>query len=197
MSPLTASLKALAEACPVDGSYRLVSYGGQWYIRTDNGIVFDVHRNRSFPEFVAINEAYANMVAVASPAAVLELFEEIEALAHWRELALQFDNHRMAALWHLKALLQSQEHAGVAHDFLDAPPMAGHEVVAERDQLKSENAALLLRIASDEKKLDALLNHCGEGECHTCGEIICPHGDGMHFHHDGCPACAVADEVQP
>lgn len=49
---------------------------------------------------------------------------------------------------------------------------------------------MLARIADDERKLDALLNHCEDGECVTCGQIICAHGDGMHFHHDGCPSCA-------
>jgi len=44
--------------------------------------------------------------------------------------------------------------------------------------------------ASKEKIIDALLNHCEDGECHVCSQIICPHGDGMHFHHDGCPSCA-------
>lgn len=43
---------------------------------------------------------------------------------------------------------------------------------------------------SMEPKMDALLNHCQEGECHVCSEIICQHDCGMHFHHDGCPACA-------
>lgn len=44
--------------------------------------------------------------------------------------------------------------------------------------------------ASKEKIIDALLNHCEDGECHVCSQIICPHGEPMHFHHDGCPACA-------
>lgn len=44
--------------------------------------------------------------------------------------------------------------------------------------------------ASKEKIIDALLNHCEDGECHVCSQIICQHGDGMHFHHDGCPSCA-------
>jgi hypothetical protein len=47
------------------------------------------------------------------------------------------------------------------------------------------------------KTIDALLNHCDDGECVTCGQIICPHGDGMHFHHDGCPACAQTEGEHP
>ena len=45
-------------------------------------------------------------------------------------------------------------------------------------------------VASKEKIIDALLSHCDDGECYTCGQIICPHGEPLHFHHDGCPACA-------
>ena len=39
---------------------------------------------------------------------------------------------------------------------------------------------------------NALLNHCDKdgGECRECGRICCPHGESLHFHHDGCPACA-------
>lgn len=36
---------------------------------------------------------------------------------------------------------------------------------------------------------DKLLAHCPDGECATCSEIVCPHEDPMHFHHDGCPSC--------
>lgn len=57
------------------------------------------------------------------------------------------------------------------------------EVIAENDRLTLEF----------HKTIDALLNHCDDGECATCGQIICPHGDGMHFHHDGCPSCAQDD----
>lgn len=37
--------------------------------------------------------------------------------------------------------------------------------------------------------VDKLLAHCPDGECFTCGEAVCPHGEPLHFHHDGCPAC--------
>lgn len=57
-------------------------------------------------------------------------------------------------------------------------------------ELIAENEALKRQISVDEKKLDALLNHCEDGECHVCSQIICPKGDAFHFHHDGCPSCA-------
>lgn len=63
---------------------------------------------------------------------------EIEALSHWRGLALQFDNHRMAALWHLKRLVVDPQSQSCAEMFLKEPPMSAHEVVAELDQLKTE-----------------------------------------------------------
>ena len=29
-----------------------------------------------------------------------------------------------------------------------------------------------------------------DGECMACGARDCPHGEPLHYHHDGCPACA-------
>jgi hypothetical protein len=37
---------------------------------------------------------------------------------------------------------------------------------------------------------DALLEHCPDAECGECGKTMCPYGDELHFHHDGCPSCA-------
>lgn len=37
---------------------------------------------------------------------------------------------------------------------------------------------------------DAALAKCKDAECRQCSFIICPDGDPMHFHHDGCPTCA-------
>lgn len=33
-------------------------------------------------------------------------------------------------------------------------------------------------------------------ECDTCGEILCPYNEPLHFHHDGCPACARASDAE-
>lgn len=30
---------------------------------------------------------------------------------------------------------------------------------------------------------------CKVDECPICAMIDCPHGEPMHYHHDGCPAC--------
>ena len=28
-----------------------------------------------------------------------------------------------------------------------------------------------------------------DGECMQCAQRECPHGEPLHWHHDGCPAC--------
>lgn len=40
---------------------------------------------------------------------------------------------------------------------------------------------------------DAALALCPDAECEQCAFLACPHGDFMHFHHDGCPSCAEAE----
>lgn len=73
-------LKAIAEACQQHQPLRFMRSHGALYIRNDNGIVFDVHQNRSFPEFMAQNKDYADLVLAANPAAVLTLIAENECL---------------------------------------------------------------------------------------------------------------------
>lgn len=73
-------LKAIAEACQQHQPLRFMRSHGALYIRNDNGIVFDVHQNRSFPEFMAQNKDYADLVVAANPTAVLALIAENECL---------------------------------------------------------------------------------------------------------------------
>ena len=64
-----------------------------------------------------------------------ELAEETEAAENWRRLALQFDNHRMQAIGHLKAVTNPAAHFDkykAAKAFLSAAPLAGEEVLAQR-----------------------------------------------------------------
>lgn len=30
--------------------------------------------------------------------------------------------------------------------------------------------------------------------CEECAKVFCPHGERLHFHHDGCPACSEDNE---
>lgn len=73
-------LKSIAEACQQHQPLRFMRSHGALYIRNDNGIVFDVHQNRSFPEFMAQSKDYADLVLAANPAAVLALIAENECL---------------------------------------------------------------------------------------------------------------------
>lgn len=38
---------------------------------------------------------------------------------------------------------------------------------------------------------------CGDPECSACAILDCPSVDPLHYHHDGCPACAFADPRHP
>lgn len=60
-------------------------------------------------------------------------------------------------------------------------------MTAETHDLAKEIARLFVAQGA---KVQALLDHCPEGECDVCAKIICPYECTMHFHHDGCPACA-------
>lgn len=42
-----------------------------------------------------------------------------------------------------------------------------------------------------ERQVDELFDSCPGGECcDQCAQIFCPYGEGLHFHHDGCPCCS-------
>lgn len=59
--------------------------------------------------------------------------EEPSPEDEWRRLALQFDGHRMQALWHLKAMLADPlAHAEAVKAFLSAGPLSGEQVLADR-----------------------------------------------------------------
>lgn len=73
-------LRALAEACSGHQPLRYMRSHGALYIRNDNGIVFDVHQNRSFPEIVTQNKDYADLALACTPSTILGLFAEIDRL---------------------------------------------------------------------------------------------------------------------
>ncbi|QIL68911.1 hypothetical protein G7048_19095 [Diaphorobacter sp. HDW4B] len=59
--------------------------------------------------------------------------EERESANEWRRLALQFDGHRMQALGHLRVMLKNPfDHCMAVTEFLEAPPLSGEEVLAQR-----------------------------------------------------------------
>lgn len=64
-----------------------------------------------------------------------------ETANQWRELALQFDRHRMTAMAHIRAAASGDKSAIEALGvFAALPPIPGHEITAERDELLAEVA---------------------------------------------------------
>jgi len=107
--------------------------------------------------------------APALSAVTAERDGEAESCEQWRALALQFDRHRMSALAHLKMVVAGQEGAlDACRDFLAAPPVPGHEITAEIDQLRAEVEAL----RKDKARLDAI-----EQECWDVRFLSSPNGD--------------------
>lgn len=108
---------------------------------TKNGATFD---GRVFNNMKPFLKACIEKWLVAHPAEGVpaqietlrsELAEEKEAADNWRRLALQFDNHRLQALWHLKCILHedsSVDEYKAAEQFLAAPPLDGQAVLAQR-----------------------------------------------------------------
>ena len=66
----------------------------------------------------------------------------------------------------------------------DEREKAGPAMSTAHDYLRA-----LKRQGADHYALDDALAACPDAECLECGRIICPEGEPMHFHHDGCPAC--------
>ena len=125
-------LKAIAERCIGHQPLRFMQSYGALYIRNDNGIVFDVHQNRSFPDFMAQNRDYADLVLAANPAAVLELFAEIE---RWRKVSAWTDG-------------------GANKVTISFAPLCAH--MDERDNLKAENTDLHATLQAAKGEIERL-----------------------------------------
>lgn len=129
------------------------------------GQIFEEHAERSAPAHPA-EGVPAQIETLRS-----ELAEEKEAADNWRRLAMQFDNHRLQALWHLKRILHADSSADeykAAEQFLAAPPLDGEAVLAQRiaalaatqpaaQGMDAQDAALWREHVS---KLDALITYC-------------------------------------
>jgi len=66
----------------------------------------------------------------------------------------------------------------------------------DRDSLKSKVEELEREKQTMGEQLDHLLAHCKDSECEVCSKIICPHGEPLHFHHDGCPCCVTYEDIK-
>jgi hypothetical protein len=120
------------------------------------------------------------------------LREELADMQHWRDLALQFDNHRMTTLWHLKPLAVNPSYAPAVSEFLASPPLPASEVVQRLAAAEQRNAELRQEVATlhainetpDENILWDVLNatvgiitrraypHALESEAHNAGAKV-------------------------
>lgn len=142
-------LKSIAEVCQGHQPLRFMRSHGALYIRNDNGIVFDVHQNRSFPDFMAQNKDYADLVLAANPAAVLALIAENERIK--ARLCVCRDCGGQGEIYSGHSSYQGYNQPpepdmdvcgtcggdGVLGPLEDFESLAG-----ERDQLKADNEAL-------------------------------------------------------
>lgn len=102
---------------------------------TDEQLAQAVHNiNRKVTKDVVTIEmlrAYYAQLIYAAPAFVPSIV--MQESDSWQRLALQFDGHRMQALWHLNALMQDPaKHSLVVTKFLAAAPLSGEEVLRQR-----------------------------------------------------------------
>lgn len=178
-------LKAIAEACKDHQPLRFMRSHGAMYIRNDNGIVFDVHQNRSFPEFMAQNKDYADLVLACTPATILALLGEIErhekngdamvyeagmkAIAEQRDLLKaeneKFDEGMRSLAFQLGAggynaeTLTAEQLVGKVTDglasFAESSGRLLDQVRAERDALRSQVATLQAEPNSYQSGYDA------------------------------------------
>ncbi len=82
------------------------------------------------------------------------LREELDDMQHWRDLALQFDNHRMKAMWHLKTLVSDGAHYDAACKFLEEPPVSASDLQQRLTAAEQRNAELTKAIADAEYRTD-------------------------------------------
>ncbi|NBB11800.1 hypothetical protein [Pseudomonas sp. SLFW] len=175
-------LKAIAERCKGHQPLRFIQSYGALYIRNDNGIVFDVHQNRSFPDFMSQNKDYADLVLAANPAAVLELIAEIERLQHFEVAYKEFSDKTDWVQETAHGSELGMHRADVLRKRCD--DFASH-LQAQADQLKkliAENDAL----RKDAERLDRL-----EEECEAYGTDI---HEGNRWVVDG-PFATVRDAI--
>ncbi|ORL69685.1 hypothetical protein B7H19_09330 [Pseudomonas putida] len=129
-------LKALAETCLQHQPLRFMRSHGALYIRNDNGIVFDVHQNRSFPDFISQNKDYADLALACTPPTILALLAEIERLAKFEDWFIRLDQVEQSLSASFKA--ERDQFRAENEDYRSGQDR--YEQII--DDLKAENEAL-------------------------------------------------------
>lgn len=123
--------------------------------------------------------------------------EEEAVTESWRRLALQFDQHRMQALWHLRAMVENpRESRASVIEFLNAAPTDGNEVLTQRiaeiaaatEGALPKGWKLLKDTTFDERKWHEDASHENGNYCNTC--CHCGREFLGHKRRVSCRACA-------
>lgn len=98
----------------------------------------------------------------------------------------------------MQGLLSNHEWCNVRWRSVEEGETMASSVAKSSVELGDALISKLNNTDSNERLLEIvgkLLNHCPDSECPECSKISCPHGCELHFHHDGCPACAMEPEL--
>lgn len=140
-------------------------------------IVFAESEGKMVPQYPAMfsqDEAkrHAGMYGQTKTEVVpLYRVDDPDAENEWRRLALQFDGHRMQALYHLKMMMVNPDkHAPIVDVFLKAPPLSGEEVLSQRI------GAMSVKPEAKGEAVGVNCPECGVGTKHdsSCSRVVVP-----------------------
>lgn len=63
-------------------------------------------------------------------------------------------------------------------------------------EMEVARAFIQALVSADHEPCTGTTETCPEAECLDCGARDCPHGEPLHYHHDGCPACSCDTETR-
>jgi hypothetical protein len=102
--------------------------------------------------------ANAAFIAAANPAAVLSLLDECESGEQWRNLALQFDMHRMQAMALIRMVASGAASSSQCYEFAARAPIPGHEITERLAKAEAERDAALAELAELREELSGVKN---------------------------------------
>jgi hypothetical protein len=69
--------------------------------------------------------------------------------------------------------------------------------MTQREAIDKLEEILGHELTGEECKCTGMPETCTVDECMLCSVRDCPGNEPLHYHHDGCPYCYTAEEVDP